>query len=73
MAKYLEKVKKVKAQIPSYKIQQISRSENAWADRLARLATSQMVDLSNNVHLEMLEACSIEETEAVLCTSSEPS
>ena len=32
-----------------------------------------MVDLDNNVHLEILEACSIEETDDVLCASSEVS
>ena len=62
MAKYLEKVKEVKTQILSYEIQQISKSKNVRADRLVRLATSQMADLDSNVHLEMLEARSIEKT-----------
>ena len=70
MDKYLKKVKEVKEQILSYEIQHILRSENARAERLARLATSQMVDLNNNVYIEMLEAPSIKEIKVVLCKNS---
>ena len=40
---------------------------------MARLATSQMMDLGNDVHLETLETHSIEESKEVLCTTLEPS
>ena len=73
MAKYLDKVKEDKVQIQSCKIQQILRSENAWTDRLAKLATSLVANLGDNVHLEMLEAHSIEEIDAVLSMNSKPS
>ena len=59
------------AQVQNYKIQQIPRSENARADILARLATSQMMDLSGDVHLKTLENRSIDENEDVLYATSE--
>ena len=73
MIKYLKKVKEIMVQIQSYKVQQISRLENARANILAMLAMSQMADLSNDAHLETLETRSIEETDAILCTALEPS
>ena len=38
---------------------------------MARLATSQMTDLGNDVHLETLETRSIDETEEALCATLE--
>ena len=70
MIKYLSKVQEILMQIWSYDIQQISRSENAQADQLVKLATSQMADLNNMVHIEILEASSTEEPMAILCTNS---
>ena len=46
---------------------------NVQADRLARLATSQIADLDSIVHIETLEAPSTEESVLILCTLSKPS
>ena len=66
MASYLNKAKKIMDQVLSYDLQQIFRSENARADRLAKLATLQMADLDDNIYLETLEACIIEEPKSVV-------
>ena len=58
-------------QVLSYDLQQIFRFENARADRLAKLATLQMADLDDSIHLETLEACRIEEPKRVLCMGPE--
>ena len=73
MIKYLAKVCKLLMQLLSCRIQQILRSINARADWLAKLATSQIIDLDALEHIEILEALSIEEPLLALCTTSEPS
>ena len=73
MVKYLGKVQKLQAQLPSCSIHQILRFANVQADHLARLATSPTTDLDNTVHVEILEAPSTEESILILCTISEPS
>ena len=47
------------------------RSENARDDILAKLVTSQIIDLGGNVHLETLESCSIDKDGKVLCITME--
>ena len=57
-------------QIQRCKIQQIPRSKNTQANILARLATSQVMDLSDDVHLKTLESCSIEKTNTIFYIGS---
>ena len=71
MIEYLKKVKEISAQFQICKIHQILRSKNAWADILARLATSQMIDLGSNVHLETLESRSIDKDGEMLYITTE--
>ena len=71
MIKYLAKVRELQAQLPSCNIHQIPRSANVQADLLAKIATSQIFDLDNMVHIEVLEAPSTNEPATILCTSSE--
>ena len=73
MIEYLKKVKEISAQFQICKIHQIPRSENARADILARLATSEMTDLDSDVHLETLESRSIDKDGEVLCMTTESS
>ena len=73
MIEYLKRVKEVRAQFRICKVQQIPRSENAQADLLAKLATSQIADLGGDVHLEILENRSIDKNDEVLCIAPEPS
>ena len=73
MIEYLKKVKEIKAQFRTCQVQQIPRSENARADILAKLATSQTTDLSGTVHLEILENYSIDKNDEVLCIAPESS
>ena len=73
MIKYLSKVWKLQTQLSNYSIYQILKSANVQADRLAKLTTSQTVDLDNTVYIEILEAPSTEEATLILCTTSEPS
>ena len=72
MIEYLKKVKEIMAQFQTCKVQQIPRSENARADILAKLATSQITDLGGNVHLETLKNRSIDKDGEVLCITTEP-
>ena len=71
MARYLTKIKEIRAILFRTKVQQILRSENIRANRLSRLATLQIVDIDQNVHFETLEAHSINEPEAILCADLE--
>ena len=61
MASYIDIEKELKGQLLNCNLQHIPRSENARADRLAKLATIQMEDLDPHVHVEALEVCSTEE------------
>ena len=70
MIKYLAKVHELLVQLLSCQIQQISRSANAQADRLAKLATFRTANLDALGHIEILETSSIEEPLLALCTAT---
>ena len=48
-------------------------SKNTQANRLAKLATSQLENLDPHVHIETIDAHSIEEPKLALLTELEPS
>ncbi|XP_060968453.1 uncharacterized protein LOC133036004 [Cannabis sativa] len=66
MMAYLSKIQDLLAQLEGYTIQQIPREENATADALARLATSEKIDKASLVPIEYLPEPSIHTKEEVL-------
>ncbi|XP_060970947.1 uncharacterized protein LOC115703840 [Cannabis sativa] len=66
MMAYLSKIQDLLAQLEGYTIQQIPREENATADALARLATSEKIDKASLVPIEYLLEPSIRTKEEVL-------
>ena len=65
MVKYLEKVKDLAGTFQKFKITQIPRADNTEADSLARLASSEGLDLKRSIYLESLPRPSIEEAQPV--------
>ena len=66
MARYLTKAKELTAQFSKCDLQHISRSKNAQADRLSKLATSQIEDLDPHVYIETIEARGTKEPKSAL-------
>lgn len=60
MRKYLEKVKEIKQQFLSFRIQNISRTKNKIADALSKLASTSFAHLTKKVLVETLQKSSIE-------------
>nr|XP_043639375.1 uncharacterized protein LOC122610449 [Erigeron canadensis] len=65
MKKYLEKVRQIRQQFLSFRIQNISRSKNKIADALSKLASTSFAHLTKKVLVETLERSSIEESPTV--------
>ena len=72
MAKYLEKVKLLTAQLRSFEISHIPRAENVQADALSRLATS-CLDALRRTYVENLKSPSITKDFVVEQITQEPS
>ena len=66
MTSYLTKAKELTARFSCCDLQHIHRTENVRADRLAKLATSQIEDLSPHIHIETIDARGIEELKLAL-------
>ena len=73
MVNYLRKAKELIARFSSYDLQHILRSKNAWADKLAKLATFQIEDLNPHVHFEIIDTRGTEEPNSTLFAELEPS
>ncbi|XP_043716321.1 uncharacterized protein LOC122664535 [Telopea speciosissima] len=72
MARYLCKVQTLIISFNRFKIIQVPRAQNASADALSRLATSNFQDLSRMVYLDVLTSPSIAQSEEVLLVEIEP-
>ena len=73
MISYLKKAKELAAQFSNYDLQHFLRFKNAQADRLAKLATSQIEDLDSHMRIETLNTHSTTELESVVSIDLEPS
>ena len=73
MAKYLEKVKEFTPAFDNFNIKQIPRSENARADLLSKLATSDPAELPKGILFEVLKHPSTEEPQLVMDIDHGPS
>nr|XP_043630232.1 uncharacterized protein LOC122601542 [Erigeron canadensis] len=61
MRKYLEKVRQIRQKFKTFRIQNISRSQNKIADALSKLASTSFAHLTKEVLVETLKKSSIEE------------
>ncbi|XP_043697314.1 uncharacterized protein LOC122648128 [Telopea speciosissima] len=72
MAQYLSKVRNLITEFTSFQILQVPRAQNASADALSRLATSEFQNLSRTMYVDVIGKPSIEEAEDILPIEMEP-
>ncbi|XP_022149378.1 uncharacterized protein LOC111017809 [Momordica charantia] len=73
MEKYLTKVRSHLAQLKTYEVNQVPRSENSNADALAKLASAYETDLARSVPVEILDNPSILEPDLMEVDTPTPS
>ncbi|XP_074376873.1 uncharacterized protein LOC141718391 [Apium graveolens] len=61
MAQYLAKAQEILNKFPSWKLSNIDREENQWADHLAKLASSSLPINPNPVYVDVLATPAIDE------------
>lgn len=66
MIRHLQKVKYLTSTFHSFKIQQIPRKENSWADLLSKLVTSVLMDLPKRAYTKMVKKPTIKESSEVM-------
>ncbi|XP_043725697.1 uncharacterized protein LOC122672260 [Telopea speciosissima] len=72
MTQYMSKVRNLITEFINFQIQQVPRAQNASADTLSRLATSEFQDLNRTVYVDVIGKPSIEEAEDILPIEMEP-
>nr|XP_043620119.1 uncharacterized protein LOC122591964 [Erigeron canadensis] len=71
MKKYLEKVRQERQRFKTFRIQNVSRSQNKIADALSKLASTSFAHLTKEVLVETLQKSSIEEDVVVTLIEEE--
>ncbi|XP_074374330.1 uncharacterized protein LOC141714711 [Apium graveolens] len=61
MARYLTRTQELLSKFPSWKMLNVDREENQWADSLAKLASSNLPTNLNPTYVDILETPSIDE------------
>lgn len=72
MERYLHKVRELLSRSLRHTIERVSRAENAKADALAKLTSSYPTELYRSIPIEILEAPSIQEPEAMIVEAAIP-